>query len=88
MSDTTVLLSRGSVAPGTRVVWFFRWDNDSAGFERFTPPAGTGCSFTDLDPIPAPSFPVGHLVTVSVCFVSWEFGTVLCGEAGFVDRVS
>ena len=84
-----ILLHRGIVVPGTRAIWFYRWDNDSAGFDYYTSFANENCLIQEeRNALSAQAFPVNNPVSVSVCFVSWEANQVLCGWVGTVNRVS
>lgn len=85
----TILLHRGVVVPGTRSIWFYRWDNDSAGFDYYTSFANENCLIQEeRNGLSAQNFPVNNPVSVSVCFVSWEVNQVLCGWVGSVNRIS
>jgi hypothetical protein len=85
----TILLHRGIVEPNTRAIWFYRWDNDSRGFDYFTSFANENCLIQEeRNPLSAQNFPINNPVSVSVCFVSWEVGQVLCGWVGTVNRIS
>ena len=85
----TILLHRGIVVPGTRAIWSYRWDNNSAGFDYFTSFANENCLIQEeRNALSAQNFPINNPVSVSVCFVSWETNQVLCGWVGTVNRIS
>jgi hypothetical protein len=85
----TVLLHQGVTFPGTRAIFLYRWNSDSAGFDYFTTFSEGNCVMRqEPNPLSAQNFPVQNPVSVSVCFIPWEINQVVCGPLGTIVRNS
>jgi hypothetical protein len=83
----TVLLHQGVTYPGTRAIFFYRWNADTAGFDYYTTFSEGNCVMRqEPNPLSAQNFPDQNPVSVSVCFVPWELGQVVCGPLGSIVR--
>jgi hypothetical protein len=82
-----VLLHQGVTFPGTRAIFFYRWNADTAGFDYYTTFSEGNCVMRqEPNSLSAQAFPVQNPVSVSVCFVPWESGQVACGPLGTIVR--
>lgn len=85
----SVLLHQGVTLPGTRAIFFYRWDGDTAGFDYFTTFSEDNCVMRqEPNALSAQAFPVQNPVNVSVCFIPWEINQVVCGPLGTIVRNS
>jgi hypothetical protein len=85
----TVLRHQGVVYPGSRAIWSYRWNDNTAGFDYYTTFAEGNCVMREEpNTLSGQSFPVGIPVLASVCFIPWELNPiqVVCGPVGFVNR--
>jgi len=82
----TLLRHQGVVYPGTRAIFTYGWSGVPV-FEFWTTFAEGNCVIREEpNTLSAQNFPVGNLVSVSVCFIPWELGQVVCGPLGFINR--